>query len=71
MRWYLLKSNKCPKCSSYLTGEENATHLKCSDPKCDFRISTDKFSALSTEIAQKYARRDRFDDTGGWGRFQD
>jgi hypothetical protein len=70
MKWHLLKSNKCPKCTSYLTGEENSAQLKCSAPACDFRISTEKFSALSTEIAPKYARRDKFDDIGGWNRFE-
>ena len=69
MRWYLLKSNKCPKCTAYLTGTDKL--LTCSKPNCDFKISGEKFSELSNSIEQKYNRRDKFDDFGGWGKFTD
>lgn len=71
MKWYNLKANKCPKCADYLTGTTDATILTCSNLRCDFKISTGKFSSLSTEIAQKHAYRDRFDDTSGWNKFKD
>lgn len=71
MKWYNLKANKCPKCSAYLTGITDATILICSDMQCDFKITTHRFSELSTEIAQKHASRDQFDGLDGWGRFQD
>ena len=69
MRWYLLKSNKCPKCASYLTGTDLI--LNCSKPDCDFKIGGEKFKELSNTYAEKYNRRDKFEDTGGWGKFRD
>lgn len=69
MKWYNLKNNKCPKCSSYLTGKENSTLLNCSDPQCDFRISTEKFTQLSNEYAQRYNNHDQFNTSDGWSKF--
>ena len=71
MKWYNLKANKCPKCSSYLTGTTDATVLHCSDSACDFKIGIEKFSQLSTEYVNKYSRRDKFSDFSGWNKFQD
>ena len=68
MRWYLLKSNKCPKCASYLTGDGM---LKCSKPKCDFIISEDKFKELSNKFVQKYNSKVKVDTSTGWGRFEE
>jgi len=71
MKWYNLKSNKCPKCSSYLTGKEESLLLNCSNPDCDFKISTEKFAEISQAYVDKYNRRDSFEDIGGWGRFNE
>ena len=49
MKWYLLKSNKCPKCAPSLTGNEDSLILNCSNPKCDFKIGTDKFAEISRD----------------------
>lgn len=68
MKWYLLKSNKCPKCTSYLTGTE--TLLNCSKPNCDFKIGVEKFAQISNEQVQKYKRKDKFDDLSGWNKFE-
>jgi hypothetical protein len=70
MKWYNLKNNKCPKCSSVLTGKEDSVMLNCSKPDCDFKIGTEKFTELSNAYVQKYNRQDKFDDMGGWGRFE-
>lgn len=69
MKWYLLKSNKCPKCTSYLTGTDSL--LTCSKPECDFKISGDKFKELSNIYSEKYRSHDRFNDGEGWSKFQD
>ena len=71
MKWYNLKSNKCPKCSSLLTGKEDSTMLNCTKSDCDFKIGTEKFAELSNAYVQKYNRQDRFEDMGGWSRFGD
>lgn len=69
MKWYLLKSNKCPKCASYLTGSDKL--LTCSKPDCDFKIGAEKFAELSKQQVEKYSRREKYSDMGGWSRFDE
>lgn len=69
MKWYNLKSNKCPKCSSYLTGTD--LMLNCSKPNCDFKIGAEKFKQLSNTYAEKYNRKDKYDDSTGWNKFNE
>jgi hypothetical protein len=71
MRWWLLKSNKCPKCASRLDGSVDNDMLHCSKPDCDFRIGQDKFAELSRTYVEEYTRRERYEDVGGWSRFED
>lgn len=71
MKWYNLKSNKCPKCSSRLDGSAISDLLRCSNPDCDFKISQEKFAALSAAYVEKYRHRERYEDVGGWSRFEE
>jgi hypothetical protein len=69
MKWYNLKNNKCPKCSSYLKEDEHSLLLVCSKPECDFKISSERFTELSNTYVEKYNRRDQYQANDGWGRF--
>lgn len=71
MKWYKLKSSKCPKCESALAPEEVNGKIACGNPGCDFSISPEKMSAIVNDQVQKYQRRDRFAafDRSGWNRF--
>jgi hypothetical protein len=71
MKWYNLKNNKCPSCSSFLTGSEKATILKCSNPSCLFKIGTERFAQLSREYVNKFGLQNRFSDIEGWARFEE
>ena len=50
MHWKNLKNNYCPKCKSSLKKSEDKFIKLCSNLKCDFKITVDKYNELIEEL---------------------
>jgi len=48
--WSRLKSMLCPKCGSYIKEDKNAKAYACTNPKCDFRITNERFYELVNDL---------------------
>lgn len=48
MNWSNLKNNQCPKCKSAL--EANARYHKCTNVRCDFMCSVQKFNMIVNDL---------------------
>jgi len=60
LQWYKLKENKCPKlkCRGSIGVLDQKT-LKCSNSKCDFKISVEKFQKICVETQEKILKKQR------------
>lgn len=74
MKWYKLKSNKCPSCDSKLDPTSNGGMIYCPNLiTCGFKISEAKFAEISAQQSEKYRSKGHDNDLSGnsWSRFNE
>lgn len=66
MIWSRLKSMKCPECNSLLKGKVLEKMYGCTNEKCTFKISEERFNELVKDLYKPSKWKSDMDRASEW-----